>query len=505
MPLFFDPTRSLPSPADDGPHTDDDCVRLLRPKNRELPGGDTLKLSSTWKTCAAIAGLLAFLGCGPSETLPDRPDILLITADTLRADHLGTYGYPRDTSPNFDAFSEDALVFENAFSHAPQTHTSFSSILTGFLPHETRALEQVPLPAEIDTLAEILRRAGYGTHAVVSNYLLRQKDRWRDGQGWAQGFDSYDDEMNQRELIRPQPERTAEATTDRAIEVIRNRVTDKPFFLWVHYQDPHGPYAPPPDFAEAVTSAPREQRELRVNRTRSGTGGIPFHQQLPGHRNYYHYVWQYDGEIRFFDHQFGRLVAALEESGLYEDTLILFTADHGEGMGEHDFYFSHVGRLHHGLTRVPMVLRHGARLSGRRTDYVQHLDIVPTLAAAIGSEPDPRRRGADLREHTPAGREIFAIVESPLDRDGERASIVVDGLKLVKNRTTQEIRLYDLRTDPAEELDLSQDSAYRGERRRLEQRLETLRHADRLTLRGVRPDPVTEEERKALRALGYLD
>ena len=451
-----------------------------------------------------VAGLAVALGCGRAEAPPEPPSVILITADTLRADHLGAYGYTRDTSPNFDAFVAGALLFENAFSHAPQTHTSFSSILTGFLPHETRVLDLAPLPAEVDTIAELLQRAGYTTHAVVSNYLLRHQTRWRDGQGWAQGFDSYDDEMNQRELIRPQPERTARETTDRAIEIIR-RSKGKPLFLWVHYQDPHGPYAPPPEFAAAVGEAPEERRLLRLNRTRSGAGGIPLHQRLPGRRNYFHYVWQYDGEIRYFDHQLGRLFAALKKAGLYDTSLILFTADHGEGMGEHEFYFSHVGRLFHGLTHVPLVLKHGDRLSGRRRDYVQHLDIVPTLASAAGIELDPRLRGTDLRRRTPEGREIFAVVQSPLDRDGERASLVVDGLKLVKNRDTGEIQLYDLRADPAEEHDLAGEPDRRTDRDRLEHRLERMRHADRLALGEQEPDPLTSEEREALRALGYRE
>lgn len=459
-----------------------------------------------------LAGLAVALGCGRADEASQRPgvvpneppSIVLITADTLRADHLGAYGYTRDTSPNFDAFAEGALLFENAFSHAPQTHTSFSSILTGFLPHETRVFDLAPLPAEVDTLAELLQRAGYTTHAVVSNYLLRHKSRWQEGQGWAQGFDSYDDEMNQRELIRPQPERTARETTDRAIEVIR-AAKGKPLFLWVHYQDPHGPYAPPQEFASAVGEPPEEHRLLRLNRTRSGAGGIPLHQRLPGRRNYFHYVWQYDGEIRYFDHELGRLFSALEKAGLYDTSLILFTADHGEGMGEHEFYFSHVGRLFHGLTHVPLVLRHGDRLSGRRRDYVQHVDIVPTLASAAGIALDTRLRGTDLREPTPEGREIFAIVESPLDRDGERASLVVDGLKLVKNRDTGEIRLYDLRADPAEEHDLAGEPKRRADRDRLERRLERLRQADRLALGAQEPDILTSEEREALRALGYRE
>jgi len=473
-------------------------------RRRPRPAGDTLRLPSTSGIGTLLAGLTLTLGCARTDAPLHRPDIILITADTLRADHLGAYGYGRDTSPNFDAFSDDALLFENAFSHAPQTHTSFSSILTGFLPHETHAYQRAPLPAEVDTLAELLQSAGYSTHAVVSNYLLRQKSRWREGQGWAQGFDSYDDEMNQRELIRPQPERTARETTDRAIEIIR-RSTDKPLFLWVHYQDPHGPYAAPPEFAAAVGAAPEEHRLLPLNRTRSGAGGIPVHQRLPGGRNYFHYVWQYDGEIRYFDHQLGRLISALKEAGLYDQSLILFTADHGEALGEHDFYFSHVGRLFHGLTHVPLVLKHGGRLSGRRQDYVQHLDVVPTLAIAAGIEPDPRLRGTDLRQPTPEGREIFAIVESPLDRDGERASLVVDGLKLVKNRDTQKLRLYDLRADPAEENDLSGDPSHRTQRKQLEHRLERLRHADRLALGAPQPEPLTDQEREALRALGYLD
>ncbi len=166
------------------------------------------------------------------------PSIILITVDTLRADHLGCYGYLRDTSPNIDQLAEEALLFKNCISHAPVTGSSFASILSGFLPHETKVLGNLPLPPEVETLPEIMQMNGYRTIAVVSNYVLRKQN------GWVKGFNVYDDEMTNVERTSKHTERVAEHTTNRAIELLKQYHKNK-LFMWVHYQDPHGPYTPP--------------------------------------------------------------------------------------------------------------------------------------------------------------------------------------------------------------------------------------------------------------------
>lgn len=212
------------------------------------------------------------------------PSIILITVDALRPDHLSCYGYPKNTSPNINRFAEDALLFENCLSHAPSTRPSFASILSGFLPHETKIVENhMCLPTEVEILPEILRRQGYKTVAVVSNYVLRKKG------GWDQGFMIYDDIMNERELVRRWPERIAVHTTDRTVELLKQFHKD-PLFMWVHYQDPHGPYTPPGSFAREFLDPNQEPRHLRLNKSLSGRGGIPAYQQLGSHRDFHHYA-----------------------------------------------------------------------------------------------------------------------------------------------------------------------------------------------------------------------
>ncbi len=217
----------------------------------------------------ALLTSLAIFGCSPDRS----PSVILISVDTLRADHLGIYGYSRPTSPNLDAFARDALVFENAIAHGSETVSTCSSLLTGFLPHETKAIEFHALPLELETLAEMLQQNGYMTVAVVSNYVLRSK------QGFSQGFSIYDETMAQREQVRPMPERVAEPTTDRAIELLREH-KDDPLFMWIHYQDPHATYAPPERFAELFLDPDREPRLLPVNRLMTGRGRIPRHPGL---------------------------------------------------------------------------------------------------------------------------------------------------------------------------------------------------------------------------------
>ena len=148
--------------------------------------------------------------------IPRPPAVILVSIDTLRPDHLGCYGYGRDTSPHLDRFAQDAIVFENCLSQAPTTRPSCGSLLTGFLPHEIKIFSNRDnLPAEVSTVAGRLKGAGYTTVGVVCNFVLRK------GGGFEQGFDIYDDTMDERELVRNIPERIAERTTDMAINLLR--------------------------------------------------------------------------------------------------------------------------------------------------------------------------------------------------------------------------------------------------------------------------------------------
>jgi len=452
-----------------------------------------------WRATAAalLVSGFALASCGPS-TAPrgdvSAPDIVLITIDTLRADHLGAYGYPRDTSPNIDRLARDGQLFENCVSQAPETRPSLASLLTGFLPHETRVMDTHVLPEGVTTLAEILRARGHRSVAVTSNYVL--KSAW----GWSQGFEVYDDTMESRERVRGVPERTAKDTTDRAIALLERYHAD-PLFLWVHYEDPHAPYTPPGDLARLFDDPSQEPRPLRLNPGLSGQGGIPAHQQLDGERDYNFYVARYDAEVRYMDRELGRLLDALELLGLYDRALIVLTADHGEAMGEKDYYFAHIEQLFHGLLHVPLILRYGSELSGRRTDFVQLLDVLPTILAVAGIDSDPALRGRDLRAAPAGGVEIYS--EQP-SGPTPRRSLVVNGLKLVYEPDSDRYQLFDVRVDPGEARDLSAEPPYRQVAADLARRLASIDQQDRLKLAAPGAAlPLTDAERERLRALGY--
>jgi len=444
-----------------------------------------------------VTGGLGLVGCQrrPRE---EWPSIFLIIVDTLRPDHLGCYGYSRDTSPNIDQFAQDALLFENCLSHAPATGCSVTSMLSGFLPHETRILEHTTIPRKVDMLPEILRRLGYKTAAVVSNYVLRRRTR-----GFERGFTIYDDTMNERELVRPWPERTAEPTTDRAIELIE-RFRNDHLFMWIHYQDPHGPYTPPGRFAQQFQNPDREPRNLRVNDCLSGRGGIPSYQQLGSKTDFHYYVSQYDGEIRYQDEHFGRLIGAMKDSGLYDNALIIFSSDHGEELGEHDWHFCHGENLYHSLLHVPLIVRYRDELMGRRDQFVQHIDIFPTVLEILGVEANLPFRGSDLRQPYEMNRAIFAEMDSLLYEDGRKLSVVVAGHKLIYTPASGKLQLFGLTNDPDETRDLAEDVNYEKRKNVLKATLDRIRNEDLLGLRAAgKPLSLTNEEKRKLKALGY--
>ena len=447
-------------------------------------------------TIFVCAGITAFQpGCGVSKD----PSIFLITVDTLRHDHLSCYGYDRDTSPHLNIFAGEAMLFENCLAHAPDTRMSLASLMTGFLPHETKVLQGSMLPPSVETLAEILQTRGYRTAAVVSNYVRR-----RNG-GWEQGFEIYDDTMNDLELVRRCPERVAEHTTNRAIELL-DELGREQLFLWVHYQDPHGPYSPPERLRQKFLTGDSVSRRLAVNYSLSGKEGIPFYQVLGEQREQSYYISQYDAEIRYQDEQLKRLFDVMKEKGLYETSLIIFTADHGESMGEHDYYFAHGEYLYANQIHVPLIIKQGKKLTGRRMDIVQHLDVVPTVWQILGLPVDGKLRGRDIRHPITEEREIFSEMRSMFEKEGVGYSLVRDGLKLIYTRAQERYELYDLVEDPDEIRDLTKEEEYKEVLQDLSVRLHRISEEEFL---GLKAAPMhrnlTDEEKNKLRSLGYIE
>ena len=446
-------------------------------------------------------------GAGGSAEGPVQR-VVLITCDTLRTDRLGLYGYPRDTSPNLDAFAREGVVFDTAYSAAPLTAPALCALLTGRLPDEVGMStgNRVLMPPQVTTLAEVLGRAGIPTAAVVSNWVLREPAH--PGVGIRQGFDHYDDDMPDVEPNRPDVhERVAAQTTDAAVRWVRERPDDR-FFLWVHYQDPHGPYTPPEEDVAAMDRPLGDEPLLRVGTDQRGVGELPGYQVLGEERHPERYRIRYDAEIRYFDRELGRFLRALEEEGLVEEALIIFTADHGESLGEHDTWFSHGQTLHRELIDVPLVVRYpaGVKRPAAETvgDYrrvrapVGHLDLFPTVVEALGLVPPPSHGQSLLRERLETERIIVQTVRAP--RSPSRRVGISDGrYRVLIDRAGT--RLFDLAQDPDELVDRSGRDPERVQRMLQSYRAMQERLPD-LGARGL-PMDLDEEALRRMEALGY--
>jgi arylsulfatase A-like enzyme len=458
----------------------------MKDKNikNQLTRRDVVKWGLCGVTGSSLASSLFINGC--SNPKP-RPHIFLVVVDTLRPDHLGCYNYPRQTSPNLDAFAAENTLYQKCFSHAPVTGPSCSSFLTGFLPHETTILNNATKLPEVPSISKLMKKGGYKSYGVVSNYVLRKK------MGFGQGFDLYDDQMDDKEINRGTVERVAEKTTDKAIEIL-DAHTEGPSFMWIHYQDPHGPYTPPPPYDTFFLNPDQKPLPLQV----ADKGGIPKYQRLGDHTDYHHYVAQYDGEIRYFDDQFGRLLEWLKTNGMYESSMIVFTSDHGEAMGEYNYFFAHGHNLSNNQIHVPLIVKEVNGRPGTREDNVQLQDIVPTFLKVGGIAPELPYRGRDLtiRHATPAA------ICSELNVAG--ATLILGQYKLIIYGRTA--LLFDLQKDPLEQQNLASDPAQKGRVSQMADELYRLyKKEDFLMIeKPVKKEILTEEEKRKLKSLGYL-
>jgi arylsulfatase len=402
--------------------------------------------------------------CSPARP-PRARRVILVTCDTLRADHLGCYGYDLPTSPSVDRFAADATLYEHAWSTTSVTGPAIASLMTGLLPDELGVAggNRYLLPSSVETLAERVAKSGVRTAAVVSNWVLRKPAAPNAEAGISQGFERFDDTMTHREEMRPMYERVGQETTDAAIAWLSSADApkDKPLFLWVHYQDPHGPYTPPPGFAERFVR-PRDatEEQLPFGESAHVRGAIPAYQKFGDERLPSEYRARYDGEIASFDAAFGRLMLWLEQHRLLDDALVVFAADHGESLGERDFWFCHEQNLHVEESRIPLIVRFPSGGRGeRRADAVGLLDLHPTVLDAFGIATK-ESHGSSLFD--PSAAREDRVLPQTLGAFGDPSrctGLVAKNLHLVVD-PGEPPHLYDVAKDPREETDLAaKDSA----------------------------------------------
>ena len=443
------------------------------------------------------------------DPAPPAERVILITCDTLRRDRLGVYGGASDTTPRLDAFATEATVFETAFASAPLTSPAIGSLLTGRRPDELgMGTNKVLMPSEATTVAEVIKSAGLPTAAIVSNWVLRKRAGY-EGAGVDQGFAYYDDRMQDAEVARESVmERVAAKTTGAALAWLRERPSDR-FFLWVHYQDPHGPYTPPAEYVTWDESRDgTDETPLPLGETQKGLRELPGYQALGDERRPAFYRSQYDAEIRYFDHELGRLLDGIEDEGLSGDALIIFTADHGESMGEHNWWFSHGQTLFRELVHVPLIVRFpaGARsptgwtIDGvRRVDeLVGHVDLAATILEALGLDALPTHGTSLLTERLSEERVLVQSLRLP-DSPG-RWEGLTDGRWRIVTHPRGEL-LFDLLRDPDESENRRTSDAAEVDRIRA-LHAETRRTLPPLAAGGTE-ETLDAEGREAMKALGY--
>ena len=440
---------------------------------------------------AGLSPSLLLSGCGKRQHAK-KPNIILITLDTTRADRLGCYGYRRQTSPNIDKLAEESVLYTRAIAPSSWTLPSHASLFTGKFTssHGARYDPEGPLlltdaisgPESWDayrarglaqnevTLAEVLKETGYTTAAVVGGPWMKRIF------GLNKGFDYYNDSQ-----IGTVNGRLASQVTTSALNWLERR-REKKFFLFLNYFDPHGPYSPPEGFA------------LRfLPKGTNFTGREPTLEEINA---------LYDAEILYMDHYIGRFLQKLKVENLYNDTLIIVTSDHGELFGEHG-KFGHGHYLYQEELHVPLFIKYPAgEVSPKRTDLrAQLTDILPMIYERVGITIPGNIQGTSPSQiKHPIIAETYPL---PLiSKDGSWQSIFEGDFKFIWNSKNQHM-LFNLKDDPEENVNIIVQDSKRTERMwaQMEQYLAKLPKPG-LALPAGEPDDQTKE---ALKSLGYVN
>jgi len=441
-----------------------------------------------------IIAVLAGLGLLKKDNNGEKSDfnIILISIDTLRADHLGCYNYPHETSPSLDKFREDAILFRRCMAQAPSTLASHASILTSLIPshHNAFFTRSQALPEEILTLAEILQEKGYYTVSFNDGGQIAPRF------GLNQGFDLYESmdsktktgQLNFKQIV------------DSSIHWLKEN-TAKRFFLFLHTYETHHPYTPEDKYLKLFEldykgKLPKHISVELIKQINNGEVTLDEEDKK-------HIINAYDAEIRSMDDSFSKLIKFLKENNLYESTLIIFTSDHGEEFGEHGIWATHSHSLFNDQLHVPLIIKlPNSRFSARKVDYlVRSIDILPTVLDLLGKKEGGRFEGFSLYPYikgTTPKKVVFAISQRDMQETfvPSHWSIMTRKWKLYNNK------LYNLFMDPGQLSDVS--SSQSDLKKSLEKKALNFIKQKRTKLNSKRVI-LDEAARKKLKSLGYLD
>ncbi len=456
---------------------------------------------------------------------PPAPSVLVIVVDTLRADRLGSYGYPLETSPAIDALAKRGVRLADVTVQWPTTWPSMVSFMSGAYPRTTGVrLERHPAPPALTMLGEIFDGAGYHTGAIIANYNVGRRSGLTQGidrfvEVWAEKWARDQGGRSYKGLTGEMAKRYTDATlvNEQALRWLRSLPAGEKFFLWVHYMDTHGPYLPPPEVgarfrgahpSEVVEASRIEAYQIQ----RDPATGEPI-------ADLGFYKAQYDGEVRHADDQIGRLLEEIGRAGLDENLLVLFMSDHGESLGEHGYFLGHGKLPYQSTARAPVILVwEGGLPEGRVVEEpVGLIDVSRTLVELAGLTVPAGYEGKSLTgliRGTGGDAPEYVFMESGMDGARPQRTVRHGSWKLVEILSDSDravmkgerYELYDLSSDREELRNVAAEHP---------ERVAQLSRVLNLWLAGIPPagppgrpidvDSLSEKERDMLRSLGYIE
>jgi len=419
---------------------------------------------------------------------PKKPSIIIVVVDALRKDHTGIYGYVRNTTPNLDRFSRNAIIIQNAFSQACSTHPSIASLFSSLYPSVHGVAGELDcLSLKITTLAEILKNSGYVTGGFVANEGICNDI------SFDQGFDTF---------VLVEDTQRAEKLNKKAIAWL-NRNKDRPFFLYLHYMDVHAPYLPP----EPYNSFFKSDTEVKMSQYlySEAKRRCVLTDKAVDDLNYY--IDRYDGQIRYLDYQLGEFLQKLKNLNLIDGSIVVLTADHGEAFFEHS-HCTHGNSLYAEEINIPLIVKlpESMQIKNIEKYNIQLVDLSATILGILNYNFPYKVNGRNLIS-IPAG-EISKNRAFSENTPSFEIAMIKDNFKAIYNYSLGKVtELYDLRGDKREENNICIDAPDKccGIEKEIENwRRKRVQEAEKLGIKKAALEIINREKIKKLKSIGYL-